>query len=418
MHSESSISSTSPRTNWSARKFPRDPEDAHQDPPVGVWHRLTACLLADRNTVRELHQAEHGSAQPWRMHLLVILRLSLMECLLTALWTFLVTAAVAAALWSCLDDCEASVTTSSMSPPSMPPMGSMGSVPTGMTSMTGAPVATPTSMGRASGMGSMRRLMSMSSGEPMCPPPTTIIVESLVAGFAAAATISISFSATHWDLQGEKQVKNLGVSGGFINFAVTFAHALRGHITPLAALSYAAFQIAGACLGGALLRGVLGDNCFHSAFRYNPYGAGHGAIAPERAFLLVVLLNTACCCIYLFARRLHSMALPMFVGFFYIAATFASLPLLGGHYFNQLRNLAVDWTYSADLLDDFAPVGSYRYVWWVGSLLAGVLSAAIDVVLFDRTLWQKCGAYRHVPERAGRNHTRDREESSTSLGKP
>jgi MIP family channel proteins len=49
------------------------------------------------------------------------------------------------------------------------------------------------------------------------------------------------------------------ISGGHINPAVTFAMTITGQVTPIRGAMYVVAQLAGACLGAALLRGLLAD---------------------------------------------------------------------------------------------------------------------------------------------------------------
>ena len=49
------------------------------------------------------------------------------------------------------------------------------------------------------------------------------------------------------------------ISGGHINPAVTFAMTITGQVTPVRGVMYVVAQLAGACLGAALLRGLLAD---------------------------------------------------------------------------------------------------------------------------------------------------------------
>ena len=294
---------------------------------------------ADASWTEPMPLCVHPRANP-----LVELRLSLIECVLTALWVFLSAGATASVLVSCVEECQ--------------------------------------NFGDYHGNATM--------GMPhaaMCPPPTAQITVALVTGFAAATATGASFSANSLQAMDgrEQQLDDATHSGGYISLAVTLSQALRGHITPLRCAMYAAAQLVGASLGGELLVGVLNQRCLSSVFAYAA-SSSHGGVGAGSLLLLNATLNAGLALTHLLCRRLQSMATPILVGFFYIAATMFSHPMEHhGHcHFNVLRVFALRAFAGPDVTDYL------QYLWWGATVVGAVCGALIDVLLFDRHVWRRC----------------------------
>jgi glycerol uptake facilitator-like aquaporin len=142
----------------------------------------------------------------------------------------------------------------------------------------------------------------------MCPPPTYQITVALVTGFAAATATGASFSSS--PKASGNILDDADHSGGFISLSVTLSQALRGHIPLVRCLTYTAAQLAGACLGAALLVGVLSDGCVSAVYAYAASISAHGGVDASSLVLLNGSLNAGLALTHLLCRRLNSMATP------------------------------------------------------------------------------------------------------------
>jgi len=364
------------------------------------------------------------------MPLLLELRLGLIELVLTAIWVIFAAGATPAALWSCLSQCANGpyppspppVVAASPPPMMMPGMDAASPPPMSMGMDTSPPPmdmgmdASPPPMGMGMDMGDMgvgRRLMDMGMGmsmggaepepepEPsgsmsmggmggmasgsmsmsMCPPPTVVIVEGLIAGFAAAVTMALSYKAAHAGMDGHTLC-----SGGHFNMAVTLGLALRGLVTPLRLLVYAVAQLTGAALGGALLYGSYSHGCLWDAYHTTAYEQGPLKADGHRV-LLSAFLSTIVVLVHMWAgQKLGSMACPILIGFTYIAATMMSNAAANQGSFNPLRAFGVASSGGIDW--DDGP----QWIDWIGSLLGAAAAALLDVLIYEPRLWRCDGA--------------------------
>jgi len=261
--------------------------------------------------------------------------------------------ASASTLWSCLDQCgEAAM-----------PMASMGS-----------------------GEMAMRRLTAMST---MCPPPTVGIQVALITGFSASVAASLSREPP----MGGASEMGTPTSGSLFHPAVVVAFCLRGKLTVMRALSYLAFQIVGALVGGALLLGVLGDGCFSQSFTMA--GFSHGGVSKGSCVLNDAILSMMLSLVYLWtSERLKFMPSPIIVGFAYISATMQGYPKTGS-VFNPLRDFGV-----AAFVGDAV---AWKWAPWVGALVGGGLAALLDILLYSPRLWDRYGAASKVHDESRSN---------------
>lgn len=302
----------------------------------------------------------------------VELRLALIEMVLTAIFVFLSAGATATALWSCVTECASAEAAKHHG---------MDSHTTKGTTVMGTMNMSEPSMG----MPSMRRALAtadMAMG-PMCPPPTVAIIVGLVTGFAAAVVNGMSHAGHGGHADGVQAIDAACHSGGYVSPSVTAGYVLRGQVPAVRLLTFTIGQLVGASIGGGLLAGVLGRSCLETIF--STAGFDEGGIGLAEQLLLNTILSTMLTLLHLFCVRVRAMALPVLVGFFYIAATMLSYPMDHMGSFNPLRDFGV------------VAAGPHhregQWLWWAAALLGGAAGAFIDALLFEPALWHKCGAY-------------------------
>lgn len=337
---------------------------------------------------------------PDKCNPVIELRLGLLELLMAAFWTFCTCASTVSVLWDCTSHCTVPLHAKEQgmhaNPKATDKMDAMMSATGAMPSPSPSPSMDMDMSGGGGGGGmNMRLLMDMSGGggmPAMCPPPTVQIVVGLVTGFAAAVGAGMTFSAMG-NLKHIKSIDHATHTGGHLNMAVSLGLALRGRITAVRALVFVCAQLLGGLLGAGILRGVLGQKCMTVIFEHPGFAVGglsSGSIMLQDAWLtgLLVLL-------YLWCARNSAMAQPIFVGFFYIAATMMTYPMNHMGSFNVLRDFSIHAV---------AP-GAFRnqqWVWWVATILGALGGALADILIFEEHVWHKmCGKYGQVDASAG-----------------
>lgn len=197
-----------------------------------------------------------------------------------------------------------------------------------------------------------------------CPPPTLNVQVSLATGFAAAVANGLAFRKAEEDRSAEN-------FGGQFNPAVTLALALRGSMPLKRAVVFVVMQLLASLLAALLALVAVGRPClqdnFHMAMQQTILPAGS-------RLLLHVLLSMVIIFVPIWAHDRHkSMAVPVLVGFSYIACSLTGLPQLMdvpnllrtfGIFLIGVRNWSMVWTTA------------------LGSLLAAPLVVLLDMLIF------------------------------------
>ena len=156
---------------------------------------------------------------------------------------------------------------------------------------------------------------------------------------------------------------------------------MRQQLAPMRAVSFLAFQCIGSVVGGALILGVLGGECFEQSF--SSAGFANPGVASGRRVLLDTILSGLLSLIYLWVvKRSRFMPSPIIIGFAYICSTMLAYPITGMGNFNPLRSLGLA-VGGANQQPKWEP--------WVGALAGSALAATLDALLFSPRLWANLG---------------------------
>eukprot|EP00913_Durusdinium_trenchii_P034216 g32021.t1 len=186
-----------------------------------------------------------------------------------------------------------------------------------------------------------------------CPPPTLNVQVSLATGFAAAVANGLAFRKAEEDRSAEN-------FGGQFNPAVTLALALRGSMPLKRAVVFVVMQLLASLLAALLALVAVGRPCLQDNFHM----AMQQTILPAGSRLLLHAARPA---------TPRSMAVPVLVGFSYIACSLTGLPQLMdvpnllrtfGIFLIGVRNWSMVWTTA------------------LGSLLAAPLVVLLDMLIF------------------------------------
>ncbi|CAJ1418018.1 unnamed protein product [Effrenium voratum] len=190
-----------------------------------------------------------------------------------------------------------------------------------------------------------------------CPPPTLNVQVSLATGFAAAVACGLTFAPK-------------GNLGGHFNPAVSLTLGLAGAVPPARVAAFIVAQLLASLLATCLAMVVVGRPCMEDNFTM--MSDIMGPTMPR--LLLFTILSLVIVLVPLWAHeRQGSMAVPVLVGFSYIACSLAGLP--------QLMDVP-------NLLRSFGlllmGVRSWNMCWptMVGSIFAALLAVAADRVVF------------------------------------
>lgn len=229
-----------------------------------------------------------------------------------------------------------------------------------------------------------------SKGMMACPPPTLNVQVSLATGFAAAVATGLAFKGSSRDAEVSLS------SGGHFNPMVTLGMALSGYVPPRRALSFLAAQLLGGAASAALLLGVAPTRrCYEDAL-----SAGSNGQAPWGSqVLLQAALGFLLVLMHLWTHeRLMNMAMPVLVGFAYIAACLAGLQILGQDVPNPLRS----WSLAVIGIRSWSSAGSC----WLGTLCGSLTAVAVDLAIFE--------CHRHEKARGGRRNDDDNSEDGST----
>lgn len=196
-----------------------------------------------------------------------------------------------------------------------------------------------------------------------CPPPTLNIQVSLATGFAAGVASALTFQG---------KASDGGNVGGHFNPTVTLALAIRGALPRGRAVAFMLAQILASLLAALMVLSISGRECLDDNFHMME----EAMMAPggSRLFLQIIL-SVVIVFVPLWAHeRQGLMAVPVLVGFSYIAVSLTGLP--------QLMDVP-------NLLRCFGllliGVRNWSMVWpaLLSTLIAAPLSVAVDTLLFS-----------------------------------
>ena len=195
-----------------------------------------------------------------------------------------------------------------------------------------------------------------------CPPPTLNIQVSLATGFAAGVASGFTFQG---------KASDGGNVGAHFNPTVTLALAIRGVLPRGRAVAFMLAQILASLLAALVVLAISGRECLDDNFHMMEETMAPGG----SRLLLEIILSVVIVLVPLWAHeRQGLMAVPVLVGFSYIAVSLTGLP--------QLMDVP-------NLLRCFGllliGVRNWSMVWpaLLSTLIAAPLSVAVDTLLFS-----------------------------------